>query len=156
MANSHYRFVTTWNIPAPAEPIWAELMTPEQWPSWWRGVERVELVSPGNGEHGVGAVRDYAWRSALPYRLTFRMTTTKVERCRLIEGQATGELEGCGCWRLTPCEAGTRVEYDWQVVANKWWMRWLAPLARAAFEWNHDVVMEWGRQGLVRRVGVAG
>ena len=157
MANgSRYQFVTTWTIPAPAERIWKELMAPEQWPTWWRGVERVDLVKPGAGAHGVGAVRDYTWRSALPYQLTFRMETIRVEPCRLIEGQATGELEGSGCWRLTPGKTGTKVEYDWQVVANKWWMRWLAPLARAAFEWNHDVVMEWGRQGLMRRVGVAG
>jgi hypothetical protein len=46
----------------------------------------------------------------------------------------------------------THVRYDWQVVANKRWMRWLAPLARPLFAWNHDVVMDWGRIGLLRRV----
>ena len=152
MANSNYQFVTTWLIPAPLEPIWNEIMAPEEWPTWWRGVERVGVVRPGQGPHGIGTVRDYTWRSVLPYRLQFRMETTRVEPMCLIEGKATGELEGFGCWRLTASAGGTRVRYDWEVVANKWWMRWLAPLARPAFEWNHDVVMEWGRAGLARRV----
>ena len=152
MSTASYQFVTIWTIPSPVEPIWAELMAPEQWPAWWRGVERVDLVRPGRGAHGVGAVRDYTWRSVLPYRLKFSMETTRVEALSLIEGRATGELEGSGCWHLTPLGSGTRIQYDWHVVANKWWMRTLAPIARALFEWNHDVVMEWGRKGLLHRV----
>ena len=45
----------------------------------------------------------------------------------------------------------TEVRYDWQVATTKAWMRLLAPIARPFFDWNHDVIMEWGRQGLVRR-----
>jgi hypothetical protein len=81
------------------------------------------------------------------------METTRVEPLKRIEGRASGELSGRGCWHLSH-EAGlTHVRYDWHVEANKRWMRWLAPLARRLFEWNHDVLMEWGRQGLLRRVG---
>ena len=151
--SSRYQFVTRWVIPAPQERVWAELISPEQWPSWWRGVERVEVLRPGADPLGVGTVRRYTWRSRLPYRLTFVMETTRIEPHTLIEGQATGELEGCGLWRLEQINGATHVQYDWQVVANKRWMRWLAPLARRLFEWNHDAVMEWGRKGLMRRVG---
>ncbi|MEA2376163.1 MAG: hypothetical protein QOD13_70, partial [Thermoleophilaceae bacterium] len=30
----------------------------------------------------------------------------------------------------------------------------LAPVARPVFEYNHDVVMRWGGEGLARRLGV--
>jgi hypothetical protein len=148
---SDYTFVTRWTIPATVDCVWPELMTPERWPEWWRGVERVVLLRPG-GSDQVGAVREYTWRSRLPYRLTFVLETTRIEPQRLIEGRASGELEGIGRWQLTAAGTSTQVRYDWQVRATKRWMQLLAPLARPLFAWNHDVVMEWGRQGLVERV----
>ncbi len=146
-----YTFVTEWDIPAPVERVWDELMAPEQWPDWWRGVVRVELVRDGRAD-GCGVVRRYTWRSRLPYRLTFDMETIRIEPRSLIEGCARGELDGRGCWQLTPAGGHTRVRYDWEVAVTKSWMKRLDPLARRLFEWNHDVVMEWGRQGLVKRV----
>ena len=149
---SHYAFVTKWEFAAPQERVWQELNAPEIWPQWWRGVERVELVRMGSDELGRGAVRRYVWRSRLPYRLTFTMETTRVEPFSRIDGQARGELEGSGCWQLSHDAGITRVRYDWQVTTNKAWMRWLSPVARPIFSWNHDVVMEWGRVGLERRL----
>ena len=151
-ASSRYAFVTRWAIPASQEGVWQELNAPDEWPVWWRGVARVELLRPGDDALGHGAVRRYTWRSRLPYRLTFVMETTRVEPYTCIEGRATGELEGCGRWELAQEAGMTHVRYDWQVVANKRWMRWLAPLARPLFAWNHDVVMDCGRVGLLRRV----
>ncbi len=126
-------------------------MTPEEWPVWWPGVETVTLVKPGTGL-GVGAVRHYTWKSRLPYRLSFAMETVRIEEHSLIEGRATGELEGRGCWMLHHAENVTRVEYLWEVATTKPWMRWLSPLARPVFAWNHDVVMAWGEAGLRTRI----
>jgi len=150
--NSRYEFTTQWEISAPQISVWLELNSPENWPLWWRGVERVQLLQLGIDDLGNGAVRRYTWRSRLPYRLTFTMKTTHVEPYSCIEGHATGELEGFGRWQLSHSAGVTHVRYDWLVEANKRWMRWLAPIARPLFEWNHDVVMEWGRQGLLRRL----
>ena len=147
-----YVFVTNWSIPAPIDRVWRELMHPDDWPAWWRGVERVRLLRPAAGLDDVGAVREYTWRSRLPYRLTFTIETTRVEPLRIVEGRASGELEGLGCWQFTDRGTTTHVRYDWRVRASKPWMRWLSPVAHPLFEWNHDVVMEWGRQGLLRRL----
>jgi len=32
-------------------------------------------------------------------------------------------------------------------------MNFLAPIARPLFEWNHNVVMNWGAEGLKKRLG---
>lgn len=153
-SRADYTFVTQWTIPAPIEQVWRELIAPETWPAWWPGVERVETLRAG-GPDGVGAVRRYTWRSRLPYRLTFTLETTRVDPYHFIEGRATGELEGYGCWQLRSADGATEVQYDWQVVTTKRWMKVAAPIARPLFSWNHDVVMEWGRRGLLRRLGAA-
>jgi hypothetical protein len=111
----------------------------------------VRLIRSG-GTDQVGSVREYTWRSRLPYNLTFVLETTRIEPQRMIEGRASGELEGVGVWQLGPAAGATHVRYDWQVRTTKRWMQWLAPVARPLFAWNHDVVMEWGREGLAERV----
>jgi hypothetical protein len=138
---------------APVGAVWAELTRPEGWPDWWKAVVAVEPLLPGDA-NGVGAYRRMTWRTALPYRVTFNMRTVRVEPRSLIEGVADGELSGVGRWMLTRSDTGTDVEYEWIVDVTKPWMRSLGPIARPVFAWNHSVVMEWGRKGLERRVGV--
>ncbi|HEX4964735.1 MAG TPA: SRPBCC family protein [Thermoanaerobaculia bacterium] len=151
---SKYAFVTRWSVQAPIEAVWKLLSEPEEWPHWWPGVEKVELLEPGS-ESGAGSLRRFTWKSKLPYRLAFDMRTTRVDRPHRLEGNAEGELQGTGIWQLTPDGDWTHVRYDWQVVTTKAWMNLLTPLARPLFAWNHDVVMGWGAAGLGRRLGCA-
>ena len=69
-------------------------------------------------------------------------------------GEAVGELTGTGRWHLTHDAGLTDVRYDWNVRTTRPWMNLLAPVARPIFKWNHDVVMDWGADGLARRLGV--
>jgi uncharacterized protein YndB with AHSA1/START domain len=151
VAAAEFHLVTDWTLPAPIDAVWAELTTPEAWPEWWRAVQRVELLENGDA-NGVGALRRFSWRTALPYSLSFEMRTVRVEPKTLIEGRAEGELSGVGRWSLRSDGAATLVRYDWRVEVTRPWMRVVAPLARPVFAWNHGVVMGWGREGIVRRL----
>jgi uncharacterized protein YndB with AHSA1/START domain len=148
---STYHFVTEWTFDAPIDEVWAQLNRPEDWPNWWRGVVGVELIEAGAPD-GTGAYRQMIWRSALPYRLRFNIRTVRLERPSVIEGRADGELCGVGRWSLSSTSSGTTVRYDWDVEATKQWMRWLAPVAKPLFAWNHRVSMRWGFEGLRRRL----
>lgn len=150
---AEYEFVTIWRISAPIETVWDEIYHSERWPSWWRGVERVEEFQKA-GESGVGGTRRYTWKSQLPYRLTFDMQTVRVERPHYLEGVASGELAGSGVWQLSSEGSDTIARYDWKVETTKQWMKRLAPIARPLFQWNHDVIMRWGAEGLAKRLGV--
>ena len=145
-----YSFVTHWKIRAPLERVWNTIYHSEQWPIWWRGVERVEEIRPASGPNGAGSVRRFTWKSRLPYRLTFDMTVARVEPMSLIESVADGELCGVGRWMFDTDGAVTHVRYDWNVRTTKSWMNRWAPLARPLFCWNHDAVMNWGLQGITR------
>ena len=150
---ARYRFLTTWCLDAPIERVWDALYDSECWPEWWRGVERVRVLEPGDADR-VGELTRYTWKSRLPYELEFDMRTTRVEKPWLVEGSAQGELAGEGRWRLFSGANGTTaVTYEWVVETTAPWMNLLAPLARPLFAWNHDVVMRQGGEGLARRLG---
>ncbi len=148
-----YSFLTTWLLESPREPVWEAIYDQESWPSWWRGVEEARELSPSPGEDGVGTVARMVWKSLLPYRVEFEVTTTRVERPHLLEGRAVGELEGTGRWRFYEQDGVTAVLYEWNVATTKPWMNRLAPLLRPAFEWNHDWVMARGGEGIARLLG---
>ncbi|MBI4278661.1 MAG: SRPBCC family protein [Armatimonadetes bacterium] len=149
---ARYRFVTTWRVRAAIEAVWDAIYHSERWPTWWKGVEQVTELQPGDKD-GVGSVRRYVWKSTLPYRLVFDMRVTRVERPVVLDGEAFGELEGTGKWRLSHSDGVTTVEYVWDVRTTRAWMNFLAPIARPIFAWNHDVVMRWGGEGLARLLG---
>ena len=149
-----YEFLTTWCIDAPLERVYEVIDDSAAWPEWWKGVTAVEVLEPG-GEDGLGQLARYSWRSSLPYTLQFDSRVTRIEPPHLIEGQATGELEGVGVWRLFASPEGTAVLYSWRVRTTQRWMNLWGPMARPAFRWNHDRVMHQGGVGLARRLGAS-
>jgi hypothetical protein len=94
-----------------------------------------------------------AWRSRIPYELEFEFAVERTDAPREMEGRATGGLTGTGHWRLLEQNGVCAVLYDWNVRTTKRWMDILGPVARPVFEYNHDVVMRWGGEGLARRLG---
>lgn len=149
---SDFRFTTIWELPAPVDRVWAELLDVEAWPTWWKGFERVEVVRDGDAD-GVGSVRDFVTRGKLPYRMRYRTEVVRVEPLRLIEAVSSGDLVGFGRWTIEATEYGTRAEYLWHVRTTRRLHRALSPIARRPLARNHDLVMEWGRQGILERLG---
>lgn len=152
-ALDHYEFTTHWEFAEPVDRVWREIVRPVDWPQWWPGVEKVVEVRPGTDDDGLLGIHLVTWKSALPYRLTIETQAIRCLRHCNYYVQAYGELEGEGLWTFTETPTTTQVRYDWKVRTTKAWMRWLAPIARPLFRWNHDVVMRWGEQGLRKRLG---
>mgnify|MGYP001202436914 CR=1 FL=1 len=136
-----YEFLTTWLLDAPREEVWDAIWDSEAWPGWWRSVVESTEIDPGT-PCGIGRRGRYAWRSRVPYPIRFAVLSTRVERPFVIEGEASGELEGM-----------TAALYEWSVRTTKPWMNLIAPLAAPVFRWNHDQVMRRGGRGLARHLG---
>jgi Polyketide cyclase / dehydrase and lipid transport len=156
MTSQQFHIITDWSLKAPREKVWPVLMAAEQWPSWWRAVKSVERLADGDAA-GVGAVHrmtwhSMLWRAVLPYSLTFDMHTTRIEPLTRIEGEAEGALSGSGRWDIWPDGTRTRVRYDWVVELMEPRLRFLGPLLRQAFIWNHEAIMGSGFSGLVTRL----
>jgi hypothetical protein len=151
-AAAQYHVTTRWSVRAPVGAVWTELTRPEAWPDWWKGVLAVDLLEAGDS-NGLGAYRRMTCRAALPGRISFNMRTVRLEPRTVIEVMADGELSGPSRWQLTRTGNGTDVRYDWIVTVTKQRAPALALFAKPLFEWNHGVIMNWGRKGLERRVG---
>jgi uncharacterized protein YndB with AHSA1/START domain len=150
---AEYRFLTTWLLESPLEPVWDAIYESERWPEWWQGVLEADKLEEGD-ESGVGQYGRYVWKSKLPYRLEFFVRTTKVEKPHLLEGNAEGELAGVGRWRLFEQGGVTAALYEWNVRTTRAWMNLLSPVARPIFAVNHDYVMRNGAHGLAKLLGV--
>ena len=147
-----YQFSTVWRVEASVQEVWEILCHPDLWPEWWESLEQIIELKKGDGR-GIGALHRYTWKGALPYRLTFDIHVLTIQPLCLLEGEASGEVEGRGVWSLTERGRETIVRYDWDIRTNARWMNVLAPLAGPVFRWNHDRVMRDGAKGLARRLG---
>jgi carbon monoxide dehydrogenase subunit G len=151
MADYHY--VSTWQLQAPIEPVWAALNDLEHLPAWYRGVQEARELIPGDAQ-GVGTRVRYVIKGRLPLRLAFEATTTRSVPPREQELQAEGELAGTGRWLLDQQGGVTTVRYLWDVTTTRPWMNLLAPLARPLFTWNSRGVMLQAGEGLAAFLGV--
>jgi len=149
--SKQYSFVTTWHVAADVKAVWQAVIHVEQWPEWWPSVRSVVAVAEGD-ERGIGAASRFTWQGKLPYRLSFEMRVSRLEPYQLLEGKATGDLEGSGVWRFLPEGSTTRIRYEWVVTTRKRWMNLLAPLLQPVYRWSHDQVMAEGGAGLAKHL----
>jgi hypothetical protein len=146
---AEFQFITVWRIEAPLPQVCDAISHCLYWPTWWKGVEKVEVFDQG-GVNGVGSVRRFTWKGRLPYRLTFDLRVTHVVPLTVLEGHASGEVEGIGRWHFFNDGMATVVRYEWHVHTKRRWMNLMSPIARPLFKWNHDYVMRQGGEGLAR------
>jgi carbon monoxide dehydrogenase subunit G len=151
MADYHY--VSSWQLQAPIEQVWAAITDLEHLPAWYTGVQEARELAPGDAQ-GVGTRVRYLMKGRLPLRLAFEATVTRVVVPRELELRAEGELAGTGRWSLEQHGEITTARYTWDVRTTKPWMNLVAPIARPLFTWNSRGVMLQAGEGLARFLGV--
>lgn len=148
-----YHYISTWQLQAPIEPVWAAISDLEQLPAWYPAVQQVQTLTPGDPD-AVGSRVRYLLKGRLPMRLAFEATITRVDPPRELELQAEGDLAGTGRWELQQQDGVTTVRYRWDVQTTRPWMNLVAPVARPLFTWNSRGVMLQAGQGLARHLGM--
>lgn len=139
----HYELTTVWHLDAQLERVWQVLSDAQRWPDWWPFLETVEQIEPGEPSGQYSAWR-YTWKTMLPYKLRFELRITRIEAPVLLEAEVRGDLVGRGICRINRKDDHTAVCYAWDVRTCRPWMKWLAPVARPVFLWNHRMVMKRG------------
>lgn len=148
---ARYRFVTDARVGTSPARAWELMEDPRAWPSWWRWLRSVERVTPGASDH-VGEQHRWRFWTPLPYSVDVTTEVVRSEHASFAELRASGDLVGTGLWELSPVPEGMTVRWTWDVATTRTWMNLLAPVARPAFTWSHQVVMrDWAR-GLAREL----
>jgi hypothetical protein len=151
MKNNYYKFITHWQIRAPLNDVWQAIYESTEWPNWWKGLQRVQVIEP-NDSTGINGVREYTWKSVLPYTLSFKLKITAKEDFKFLHGIAFGELEGDGTWFFKEEKGITKIQYNWNVKTNKAWMNYLAFVLKPLFRLSHNIIMKEGAKGLAKKL----
>ncbi|MGR9086276.1 MAG: SRPBCC family protein [Gammaproteobacteria bacterium] len=145
---TEFSLTSIWQIPAPVETVWSCLIDTEAWPLWWSYVDTVTEIDAGEPS-GLGNIRQYLWRTCLPYCLRLRLRVTEIRFKRTIAVEVSGDLRGDGrCQLKSLADNRTQVVFYWHVNTCIPWMAWFSTLTRPVFEWNHANVMKQGERGL--------
>lgn len=152
-STTRYDFHTVWWTPATVVQVWEIVAHYSAWKDWWRGIQKVEVVRQGE-ESGVGTVLRQGWRSWIPYTLVFDLEMIRLESKRLLEGRASGGLEGICKWTFTSVNDGTDIRFDVDVRPGRWWMNLPLLFVPYIVRANFETIMRWGREGLEWKLGM--
>ena len=147
------RTETVWRTEADPDRVCETLADYARWPTWWSAIRSVELLDPGD-RRGVGSRLRQSWSGRVPVPITFDLTMERIERPRILDGRVSGALEGTCGWELVADGSGTRVRFGVDVRMTRWWMRLPLPFASRIATAELRTIMEAGRHGLERRLGV--
>lgn len=152
MALHVYHFITRWNIPGTVSQAYAILNDVSGYPRWWPSLATCfECLSHGNSD-GVGAKGRVTTKGFLPYVIRWTYEVTQARPPHEFSIRASGDLTGEGHWTLTQKEKNVDITYEWKVKGDKALLRYLSPVLRPLFIWNHNWVMARGKEGLEREL----
>ena len=150
--------ISRWRLDCQPAQVWDLLSSTEQWPQWWRQLERVEILRGTGATSEGGAETMLHWRSPLGYSCRVLSLTTRREQDAHgrgeIESRSQGCFRGAGLWVIEPsAPRQVDITYRWEVSLHKPWMRLFAPVLRGVLSWNHFNVMQSGAQGMAQQLG---
>jgi uncharacterized protein YndB with AHSA1/START domain len=140
-----YVFIDEWDVDAPQEAVFDALADARTYPQWWTPTYK-EVEADGAPE--VGRTSRHRFGGRLPYTLTTESTIVRMQRPQEFEVNVVGDLRGRGVWTLTPLGGKVHVRFDWRVFADRALLRYLTPLLRPLFRWNHSVAIKAAMRGL--------
>jgi hypothetical protein len=143
-----YTFVDRWRVRGTLAQINDIMGDPTDLPRWWGAVYRdARVLEPGDAQ-GVGKRVVFQARGALPYYLRFDLTVTENRFPHGISYTTVGDFLGRGRWESTQEGDEVALVHTWHVTVHKPVVRWLSPLLRPLFAWNHRWAMRRGLEGL--------
>ncbi|OBQ74968.1 SRPBCC family protein [Mesorhizobium erdmanii] len=151
MPSNVFRFDESWQIPeGRPRQVWDVIADAELLPLWWGDVYKEVVPLDRKGKASVGSRARARARGALPYELNFIIEAAELDPGRLVVVKTFGDFDGLWRAELSPSGTGTHVQLTWQVTVERPILKFLAPLLRPAFAWNHRWTTPRGEAGLRR------
>ena len=146
--NNDYHFVTRWRVRGTAQEVYALVSHPLDYPRWWPSVylNAVQIAPPD--EHGLGRRMKFLTKGWLPYTLQWESQAIESDAPNRLVIRATGDFNGRGIWSITQDGEFAKIEFDWQLTADKPLLRQLSFLLKPVFSANHVWAMTRGQESL--------
>ena len=149
MTANAYRFVEHWTIPGfSPQQVYDVLSEARLLPEWWTGVYLEATPEDPSAPPRVGGRARVKARGFLPYVLRMTLEATVLEPAKAVEVRTRGDLDGVWRATLSADGTGTRVDIVETVAAQKPLIRFLSPLLKPVFAWNHYWTTPRGEAGL--------
>jgi hypothetical protein len=146
MATNTYSFQAHWTAEGTCDDAFEALQDPLSYPQWWPAVWlKAEEISPGDGR-GIGQTVRYITKGWLPYLIHWTATTVVKERPHRLKIEASGDFVGQGCWTFQQEGDIVKADYLWELHAEKLLLRYLSPIFKPLFAWNHRWAMKRGEE----------
>ena len=131
---------------APQEAVFDALADAGTYPRWWTPVYIDVKV---DGPPAVGRTSKQHFKGQLPYTLRTTSEIVRYEPLNEFEVSVVGDLTGRGIWKLTQAPDGrVHIRFDWRVIADRPLLRYLTPVLRPVFRWNHNWSVKRAIEGL--------
>jgi uncharacterized protein YndB with AHSA1/START domain len=141
-----YVFIDEWDVDAPQEAVFQALADTGTYPEWWTPVY-IDVEVDGPPEVGRKSAQHFKGR--LPYTLRTSSEIVRYEPPDEFEVSVVGDLTGRGIWTLSKNPDGrVHIRFDWHVIADRPLLRYLTPVLRPAFRWNHNYAIKQAMAGL--------
>jgi uncharacterized protein YndB with AHSA1/START domain len=142
---AEYVFIDEWDVDAPIEEVFESLADARTYPDWWRPVY---ITVDADGPPEVGRTSHQYFKGRLPYKLRTTSKIVALERPGRFQIEVEGDLSGRGVWTLTQANGRVHVHFDWRVNADRRLLRYLTPVLRPLFRWNHNWAIARAIDGL--------
>jgi uncharacterized membrane protein len=126
---SEYVFADEWDVDAPIEAVYDVVVDARTYPDWWKPV----YISVEGDERETR----HHFKGRLPYTLKMRAELVEEDRPNRFEVRVDGDLRGRGVWTFTERGGKTHVRWDWTVFADRPLLRYLTPVLKPLFRFNH-------------------
>lgn len=148
MSINQYHFTTYWEVKAPIETVFKIIENGADLPRWWPQVYLSAKAEKKGRVDRIGDKIHFHTKGWLPYTLTWTAEVISFHFPNHMEIKATGDFVGRGVWTLTQTGDITKVQFDWQILAEKPLLRYFSFIAKPIFSWNHHWAMARGFESL--------
>ena len=146
-----YSFNNSWDIDAPLEHTWNELLNYKKWTAWCGSLLKVEPLNQFDRLQKGNHLRT-VWKGSLPYRISFDAVIDEIVPYSFLSFNVTGDLYGKGICHFLPSDDKTKVNFIWNVSPSKLWMKICSPFAKSVFIENHDKIIEQAITGFAQMI----
>jgi hypothetical protein len=148
-----FRFVTRWELPHDLTTVWNSVGLVTQYPQWWPGVRKADLLAGTELPVSVGTKVHFVIASPL-YTLDYTTTTVDFVTGEYIAVKAEGDLHGTGKWVFEHTPDETIAIFTWEVSLTPLLLREVShiPFARSVMGFFHGRLMARGEKALRLRL----